>query len=37
MCTDLRLVRLKGLPVSGRTMDFAEELSSRVQVVPGGP
>ncbi len=36
MCTDLRLVRLKGLHVSGRTMDFAEELSSRVQVVPAG-
>ena len=36
MCTDLRLVRLTGLHVSGRTMDFAEELSSRVQVVPAG-
>jgi penicillin V acylase-like amidase (Ntn superfamily) len=36
MCTDLRLVRLKDLHVSGRTMDFAYELGSRVQVVPVG-
>ena len=36
MCTDLRLVRLDDLHVSGRTMDFAEELGSRVQVVPVG-
>ena len=36
MCTDLRLVRLRDLHVSGRTMDFAHELGSRVQVVPVG-
>jgi choloylglycine hydrolase len=36
MCTDLRLVRLSGLHISGRTMDFAQELGSRVQVVPAG-
>jgi choloylglycine hydrolase len=36
MCTDLRLVRLNDLHVSGRTMDFAYELGSRVQVVPVG-
>ena len=36
MCTDLRLVRLQDLHVSGRTMDFAQELGSRVQVVPAG-
>ncbi len=36
MCTDLRLVRLNGLHVSGRTMDFTQELGSRVQVVPAG-
>jgi hypothetical protein len=36
MCTDLRLVRLKNLHVSGRTMDFADQLQSRVQVVPAG-
>jgi len=36
MCTDLRLVRLNGLHISGRTMDFAQGLSSRVQVVPAG-
>ena len=36
MCTDLRLVRLRDLHVSGRTMDFAQELGSRVQVVPVG-
>ncbi len=36
MCTDLRLARLKDLHVSGRTMDFADELQSRVQVVPAG-
>jgi hypothetical protein len=36
MCTDVRLVRLHGLHVSGRTMDFAQELGSRVQVVPAG-
>lgn len=36
MCTDLRLVRLEDLHVSGRTMDFAHELESKVQVVPSG-
>jgi choloylglycine hydrolase len=36
MCTDLRLVRLNGLHISGRTMDFAQELGSQVQVVPAG-
>jgi len=36
VCTDLRLVRLEDLHVSGRTMDFAQELGSRVQVVPVG-
>ncbi len=36
MCTDLRLVRLDDLHVSARTMDFAYELGSRVQVVPAG-
>lgn len=36
MCTDLRLVRLKDLHVSGRTMDFGDELRVRVQVVPAG-
>jgi choloylglycine hydrolase len=36
MCTDLRLVRFEGVHVSARTMDFADELGSRVQVVPGG-
>lgn len=36
MCTDLRLVQLKDLHVSARTMDFAHELGSQVQVVPAG-
>lgn len=36
MCTDLRLVRLTDRHVSGRTLDFAHELGSRVQVVPRG-
>ncbi len=36
MCTDLRLVRLADLHVSGRTLDFAYELGSTVQVVPRG-
>ncbi|HZL65463.1 MAG TPA: linear amide C-N hydrolase [Thermoleophilia bacterium] len=36
MCTDLRLVRLSDLHISGRTMDFAQELGSQVQVVPAG-
>ena len=35
MCTDLRLVRLP-LHISARTLDFAFELGSRVQVVPRG-
>lgn len=34
MCTDLRLVRLADLHVSARTLDFAFELGSTVQVVP---
>lgn len=34
MCTDLRLARLPGRHVSGRTMDFVQELGSRLQVVP---
>ena len=36
MCTDLRLVRLKDRHISARTMDFAYELDSRVQVAPRG-
>lgn len=36
MCTDLRLVRLADRHVSARTLDFAYELGSRVQVVPRG-
>jgi choloylglycine hydrolase len=36
MCTDLRLVRLKEFRISARTMDFAYELGSKVQVVPAG-
>lgn len=36
MCTDLRLAGLADLHVSARTMDFADELGSRVQVVPRG-
>lgn len=36
MCTDLRLVRLNEMHVSARTMDFAYELQSRLQVVPRG-
>ena len=36
MCTDLRLVRLPGMHVSARTLDFSQELGSRVQVVPRG-
>ncbi len=36
MCTDLRLVRLPQLHVSARTLDFAYETHSRVQVVPRG-
>ncbi|MEI6361310.1 MAG: linear amide C-N hydrolase [Actinomycetes bacterium] len=36
MCTDLRLVRLADLRVSARTLDFAYELGSTVEVVPRG-
>ena len=36
MCTDLRLVQLKDLHISARTMDFAYELGSTVEVVPRG-
>ena len=36
MCTDLRFVKLSDLHVSARTLDFAQELGSRVQVVPVG-
>ena len=36
MCTDVRLVQLADLHVSARTMDFAEELESKLQVVPVG-
>ena len=36
MCTDLRLVRLTGMHVSARTLDFSAELGSQVQVVPRG-
>ena len=36
MCTDLRLIRLPGMHVSARTMDFAVELGSQVCVVPRG-
>lgn len=36
MCTDLRLVRLTDRRVSARTLDFAYETHSRVQVVPRG-
>ena len=36
MCTDLRLVRLPGMHVSARTLDFALELGSQVRVVPRG-
>ncbi len=36
MCTDLRLVQLKELHISARTMDFAYELGSTVAVVPRG-
>jgi len=36
MCTDLRLVKLDSIHVSARTMDFAQELGSRLQVVPVG-
>lgn len=36
MCTDLRLVRLPGMHVSARTLDFAVEIDSQVRVVPRG-
>lgn len=36
MCTDLRLVRVPDRHVSARTLDFAYETGSRVQVVPRG-
>lgn len=36
MCTDLRLVKLTDYCVSARTLDFAFELGSTVQVVPRG-
>lgn len=36
MCTDLRLVRLSDLHVSGRTLDFSFDLGSNVRVVPRG-
>lgn len=36
MCTDLRLVKLGDRHVSARTLDFAYEVGSSVQVVPRG-
>lgn len=36
MCTDLRLVELPGMAISARTLDFAFELGSGIQVVPRG-
>lgn len=36
MCTDIRLIRLKDRHVSARTLDFAYEVNSKVQVVPRG-
>jgi choloylglycine hydrolase len=36
MCTDLRLMRADGRRVSGRTLDFAADLGSTLQVVPRG-
>lgn len=36
MCTDLRLVALPDIVVSARTLDFALELQSAIQVVPRG-
>ncbi len=36
MCTDLRFVRLADRHISARTLDFAYEVGSRVQVVPRG-
>ena len=36
MCTDLRLIRLSDLHVSARTLDFAFETQSQVEIVPRG-
>ena len=36
MCTDLRLTRLEGFHVSARTLDFAFETASVIEVVPRG-
>ena len=36
MCTDLRLVKLTGMHVSARTLDFGFEVESTVRVVPRG-
>lgn len=36
MCTDLRLIRVADLHVSARTLDFAYETHSQVEVVPRG-
>lgn len=36
MCTDLRLVRLPDMTISARTLDFAHDTNSRVQLVPRG-
>ncbi|MEI8080843.1 MAG: linear amide C-N hydrolase [Actinomycetes bacterium] len=36
MCTDLRLVKLPDRRVSARTLDFAYEVNSNLQIVPRG-
>lgn len=36
MCTDIRLVKLADLHISARTLDFAYDVNSTVQVVPRG-
>jgi choloylglycine hydrolase len=36
MCTDLRLTRLDAYKVSARTLDFAFETQSKVEIVPRG-
>lgn len=36
MCTDFRLVRLSDMHISARTLDFAVEVKSQVQVIPRG-
>lgn len=36
MCTDLRLVKLSGMHISARTLDFAMEVDSTVRLVPRG-